>query len=391
MHLSIFNPDHDLALANFSSTYTPPTSARKMMEDMETLPVWYAESPHVAVSDKKYDVHVAAITEKLCIRHNLIPFSEMAQHRIRHIEPWGWNPAIRKKFLDAGVTASILPTLSEIEQRKEYSGRRHAVAILRFLQEEEPSFCGESHYFNNITALIAYLSKENRDYVLKMPYSGSGKGLIWIKGEITSKQADWCRRVVTQQGGVVAEPVLDRIQDFAMEFLMRNGTVEFVGYSLFDTSASGAYLGNRLLRDEDIEKVLSQYIDRTILHWLQQTLKERLVSQFPLYNGYLGVDMMICKEKNNRFRVQPCVEINMRMNMGMVAHIFRKRCMHETKSGIFRVTYFNKEHQAIKNHHAMLRNYPLAIHQSKIFSGYVPLTAVNENTRYVAYAIVADF
>ncbi len=70
-------------------------------------------------------------------------------------------------------------------------------------------FCGGNHiFFTNMEELLAYQHSTPGNKVLKMPLSGSGKGLIWILGgKITDKQVDWCRRVIRLQGGVVAEPV----------------------------------------------------------------------------------------------------------------------------------------------------------------------------------------
>ncbi|KAA6323183.1 hypothetical protein EZS27_027349, partial [termite gut metagenome] len=40
--LYIFNPDHDLALANNNANYMPSAPARRLSEDLALLPVWYA-------------------------------------------------------------------------------------------------------------------------------------------------------------------------------------------------------------------------------------------------------------------------------------------------------------------------------------------------------------
>lgn len=44
------------------------------------------------------------------------------------------------------------------------------------------------------------------------------------------------------------------------------------------------------------------------------------------YAGYLGVDMMICRfALLPEFRIHPCVEINLRMNMGLVSRMLYDR------------------------------------------------------------------
>jgi len=63
----------------------------------------------------------------------------------------------------------------------------------------------------------------------------------------------------------------------------------------------------------------------------------------------MGVDMMICRTGKG-FRLHPCVEINMRMNMGLVARRFFDRFVHADSEGIYRIGYFKREGEALKFH-----------------------------------------
>lgn len=68
-------------------------------------------------------------------------------------------------------------------------------------------------------------------------------------------------------GGVVGEPIYNKVEDFAMEFYSDGkGRIIFAGYSLFRTNAGGAYEGNRLLPDAEIERRLSAYVSVAALH-----------------------------------------------------------------------------------------------------------------------------
>ena len=63
------------------------------------------------------------------------------------------------------------------------------------------------------------------------------------------------------QGGVIAEPIYNKVEDFALEFYSDGaGEVTFAGYSLFRTGKSGMYEGNYLLSNEAIRGKLSQYV-----------------------------------------------------------------------------------------------------------------------------------
>ncbi|NCB24920.1 MAG: hypothetical protein EOM62_05520 [Bacteroidia bacterium] len=385
--MHIFNPWHDLALANFSANYTPPASAMRMADDLALLPVWYGGGDAVIAEGEANRSFLDTVKNVLPVSAEMIPISEIALRRDENIIPWGWDPMLRKKMAVLGADERQLPSMEELERLKEYANRKNAVRLLREIKKEEKDFCGESHYFTRLEELLALLQSMPGDIILKMPVSGSGKGLIWILGEITDKQTDWCRRVIREQGGVVAEPVLRKVKDFAMEFYLQEGTAQFAGYSLFRSAASGAYAGNKLLSDWEILERLRACCPTELLHGLRESLLQKLALFFPSYTGYAGVDMMVC-ETEEGYRIQPCVEVNMRMNMGMVARIFHDRYMEPEAEGKFVVDYFNKPGSAKLFHEKMERESPLKVAQGKIVSGYLSLTPVTSDTRYTAYVLI---
>ena len=383
----LFNPEHDLALANFSPYYTPPVPAALMAAELALLPVWYSDGDPMLAGGEQHRLHLEAVRQLLPLTSSLISFKEISNHTHQPIIPWGWNPALRRRLISYGVQEERLPSLDELQMLRDYSNRQHAVRILSELQAQEPAFCGESHYFTSLDDLLTYLQSFSGDKLLKMPLSGSGKGLIRILGAITDKQTDWCRRVIREQGGVVAEPILNKVEDFAMEYYLAEGKARFAGYSLFSTAASGAYLGNELLSDARIMERLTAYIPAELLDPLRESLKTKLAASFPHYTGYAGVDMMIC-QTGEGYSVQPCVEINMRMNMGMVARLFHDRFIECDGEGRFTIGYFKKPGSALLLHQEMQRESPLRVVDGKIVSGYLSLTPVVADTRYTAYISV---
>ncbi|MEA4916631.1 hypothetical protein [Proteiniphilum sp.] len=384
----LFNPENDLALANFTPNYTPPASAIRMAEELAVLPIWYAgKDTKVIASGELNQSYLEIVRKVLPVEASLISFSDIALYPSRKIVPWGWNPTLRRKLISYGVDERALVSPEDLMRLRNYSSRRHAVEILQELQTEETGCCGESRFFTDTDELYVWLQSVPGNKVLKMPLSGSGKGLIWILGEITDKQCDWCRRVVREQGGVVAEPMLAKMQDFAMEFYLHEGEARFTGYSMFNTAASGAYIGNELLSDARIEEKLCKYMPIELLHRLRKSLAEKLSRRFLLYTGYAGVDMMAC-ETSGGYCIQPCVETNMRMNMGMAARIFYDRYVHPGAEGRFVVDYFKKLESALSFHEKMQRESPLMVENEKILSGYLSLTPVTRTTNYIAYVNV---
>ncbi len=386
----IFNPENDMALANFSPNYTPPASSVKLAGDLSLLPLWYAPDGSVVMSHEQIDLDfVESAKSRFNIKTSVVFIDEVLQHTSQGITPWGWSPLLKNNLINMGVPQELTPNSDYLALLREYSSRKNAVRLLSELKVENPQFYGSSYYYTDIDSLLDYLATTDGDKALKMPLSGSGRGLIWILDGITDKQTDWARRVVKNQGGVVAEPKLKRVKDFAMEFSLHDGVASFEGYSLFETADSGAYMGNIIMTDDDIENYLAEYVSTDVLHSLRYMLIEKLSAYFPLYNGVLGVDMMIC-DTDEGYKLQPCVEINIRMNMGLVAHTFYKRFVNKGSKGYYRVDYFKGMNDALLHHEKMLKDFPLIINNGVIQSGYISLTPVNKNTSYVAWVVIGD-
>lgn len=390
--LYIFNPEHDLALASGEANYMAPASARRMASELALLPMWYAEEESAVLASSAYNMDYIKRMQALPgLSVHLLTELELASGQDWDIRPWGWDVALRKRLSGLGVSEVLLPSMEQLDGWREYSHRSKAVSLLPELQLNE-YFCGESYYLKTQEAWKAFV--EGREScLLKAPLSGSGKGLNWCKGIFTPFISGWCARVATLQGGVIAEPIYNKVEDFAMEFYSDGaGEVTFAGYSLFHTGKSGMYEGNRLLSNGNIRRLLSQYVPLDALVLLENRLKCRLSALIgSVYKGYLGVDMMICRfpeDSKPIFRIHPCVEINLRMNMGVVARLLYDRYLHPDSIGSFVIDYQPSEGQALKEHERMSANYPLEIKAGKVYSGYLPLVPVHKRSCYRAWILV---
>lgn len=387
--LYIFNPEHDLALASGEANYMAPASARRMASELALLPMWYAEEGSAVLAPSAYNLdYVKKIQELLGLSVDLITEPELAIEPDLDIRPWGWDVALRKRLSVLGVDEVLLPSMGQLNDLREYSHRSKAVALLPELQLNE-CFCGESYYLKTPEEWKRFV-EGRKECLLKAPLSGSGKGLNWCKGIFTSFISGWCTRVAASQGGVIAEPIYNKVEDFAMEFYSDGaGELTFVGYSLFHTGKSGMYEGNRLLSNGAIRKQLAQYVPLEALMDLENCLKYRLSALVgTVYKGYLGVDMMICRFPENEkpvFRIHPCVEINLRMNMGVIARFLHDRYVRPGSTGRFVIDYHPSEGEALQEHERMSATYPLEIREGRVYSGYLPLVPVHRRSCYRAW------
>ncbi len=381
----IFNPEHDLALANGNANFKAPESAVSLANDLSLLPCWYAEPGSYVLSDLNF----ANGELPFALPVEVMPTYMQQQLNVSSAEPWGWDLAVRKFLLKNGVEQTQLPTDQNIENIKKLSHRRIASEAMEFLRgrlpeiEELPSTAMEFTSYEEIADFAAH----HKNIVLKAPWSGSGKGIFFSEGELTASISGWCQRVLERQGSVMGEIVYERVQDFAMEFLISKGTVTFAGYSLFRTEGRGIYRGNRLMSNEAIIGILTQWVASKKLEQIKELLINFISDRFAHdYNGYIGVDMFIYRTDNG-FNINPAVEINTRMTMGMVARIIADRYVAEGSQGWFMIDHQPPEY-ILLDHRKRMASTPMQVENGKFVKGYLSLCPVSENTIYRATVII---
>ena len=120
----------------------------------------------------------------------------------------------------------------------------------------------------------------------------------------------------------MCERMLDGLQDFAMEFRVSGGDVRFAGYSVFFNNAQMSY-DNAMVASTGL---LREYLDEKSggydFDTLQSQLREALCEIVPDdYEGYIGVDMLLYRREDGTVGVNPCIEMNVRTTMGVVASV----------------------------------------------------------------------
>ena len=86
-----FNPENDMALANFTPYYKAPAEIVRMANDLAALPAWYA--PKGSTIKVERDTDIPCWTD-LCRGEIPFPDVEWTVHWMPGVYvPWGWNPA----------------------------------------------------------------------------------------------------------------------------------------------------------------------------------------------------------------------------------------------------------------------------------------------------------
>ena len=384
MNLYIFNPENDLALADGGANYCPTPAAAHIAHDLASLPLWFAdEQDCVALPNDVHREYHKWVSSLFAVA---LPFDAVKQNDITRCVPWGWSPQIKRRLRVMGFDA-LLPSDESIAMMRELSNRKTSIQILTALKEMGidtpplPLYCTEP-------CEVACFVNSSPRCVVKAPWSGSGKGIAWGIGRVETPMEHFYRGVIRRQGGVVCEEFLNGKVEFAMEFFTDGETVSFAGYSLFE-SCKGSYSGNVIAGDSDIEQFLAQYIPFDELMKVKETLPGVMSSLLHGcgYVGYFGVDMMIY-DCNGTLRLNPCMELNLRMNMGMTARLFFDRHVADGCRGEYRVSFFKKQGEAYAAHIADVAAYPLETRGGRVVSGYLNLSPVTEDSRYSVSVII---
>ncbi len=301
--LHIFNPENDMALASGSPGYTPPANIRAYRREHRFLPLQWAQPGDVVWDGEENLAHLfldEASAPEIC--------------------PWGWSPALVHELSQAGVPAHHLPDREWLARLRRLSGRESTVPVQR-------EWGLDAVVCRTLDEVQHYVGQWGR-VIMKSPWSSSGKGLMQTDNP---NWQGWVARILRLQGAVVVERLVERRLDFAMEFRMidaeyagmdnavaniKPAVAEYVGLNVFRTDDHGHFVDNIRPCEQDNASFVSSLLrNPASLSEVREWYLEHLPRLAPWYRGPVGVDMMVLADGT----LHPCVEINWRMTMGMVA------------------------------------------------------------------------
>ena len=240
--------------------------------------------------------------------------------------PWGWSRAMMKRYIQMGVDQSLLPSLQWIDQVRQLSSRQYACQYIQNLLsdiDDSRLIGSDMRFCHTVEDARIWVEANGIDTAIyKLPWSSSGRG-VFVSQDTDARDMERLSGFVRSQGGFAMDRYYTgKTLDFAMEFFVGNGGItEFLGYSVFHASDGGTYGYNvvasqqQLLRQIDVDpELLQRLIDYHVIH---------LPSTF--YRGPIGIDMIKVIGHDGRACVHPCIEINLRMNMGILALLLYER------------------------------------------------------------------
>jgi hypothetical protein len=369
-----------------------------MLDELALLPVWYADRGDYVYIEKNEQPGFLSllpgeirpevtIASEEALRLHTSSFPEM------QAAPWGLSRQSAGFYKDLMSRHNV--TVNPPVWKDEYvrlTGRQTGAACFKKIARLLPgaSLPPLPLFFSELPDIEAWLCEHPGAYVIKTPYSSSGRGLLWPdEGTLKDKDINWIKGALKKQGSVSIEPVLNVIRNFAMEFFINEqGKVRYEGLSVFDTSPKGAYRGNRLMRQEELENIITSSIGRTLFLQVKEAAAEAIREIYAGYAGYIGIDMLVYKTSEGANALHPCIEVNMRYTMGMAAIRLFEKYIHPDAEGVFNLIYGAEPGMIANTHRKNQKDYPLTCKDGKLRSGYLSLCPVTKHTHYIAYILI---
>jgi hypothetical protein len=397
-----FNPTCEYAVANGTTSWQPNRLLQKMEEDLGTLPLFFAKPVDIVLVRKMPTDEFLQKMEKQGIalpRFALLDDAlknKLNGEKLNRLMPWGWSPVTHKLFEPLKNSCSLPFQHSPVfkwrpASRDLYSkkfGRQILGAVLPQLPPEKVL----------PTSMIPQVVTTQREMetqisrwgklMVKAPWSSSGRGLQPItKTPVVPKVWEKLMGIVNEQGYAIAEPLLDKIMDMALQFELKQGKVTFLGKSIFLTDKKGQYVGNFLKSmPPDISPEAFQFareLPRLLIGPLVKTIEASTLAKN--YEGFFGVDTLLFRDSAGNLKVTPCLEINLRQNMGLLS-LQLEKLLAPKSSGIFK-TFYQKGKPFAAFANEMQASNPPKLEDGKIESGFFALTEANQDSLFGAYIL----
>lgn len=390
--LYYFNPGHEGAILSSSPYYTPPANMVNLQNDLAYLSAWYAKPTDFVLLQSELPLEF-----KEYLSDNLRPlaqgFTENRMNRsLSEVHLWGISPQSINYFENLNDKYHLNFKLPEWkDQLRQLSSRETAkeclIDLCNTISVISPDII--PNFYTSLNDIENIVRENPYQFLAKAPYSSSGRGLLWLPiGELTQTERQILQGILNKQKIVSVEKALDKKLDFAMEFILEDNNIRFEGYSLFETNNKGAYQGNYIGSQKNIITKLEEFISLHLLEEVKKCLSKILKGKYDgFYNGCIGVDMMIYKD-GKEYKLHPCVEINVRDNMGLLALRLSENYLDIDSEGTFFTDFSSIEGEQKARHNLMKKEYPALFSNGRIKSGYLPLCPVNKNSKYRAYILV---
>jgi hypothetical protein len=389
--LFLFNPTNEMAIANGQVSYMPPHPLKKLEEDLATLPWMLGKASDYILINKLQGNSLNHLVDMGWeIPKPVTGPDEISKNKEQKIvfEPWGWSPAVYRSFKPFDPLAEPKwhqhPFAQWKESLAQLLSRETGYQLLntiRQIKAQSPNsypllFLPEQPLsITKITELTEISQTCTPPAIIKTPWSASGRGLYRIRNSNDNPaKSTWVKGMLKNQGKLYLEKMLNKIQDVSFQFLIEKDNTQYIKHNYFYANSAGQFAGcaigdpvNKSKLFKDTPKVYEA------IEQAAQLLKQGIENmQLNLhYDGPAGIDGIFFEDEHGCLKLQPCLEINLRYNMGL-ANVRLKERLHPEAKGSWETGIFKQEQWAAFCSQNM-KEYPLKYLDNRLLSGFLPL------------------
>ncbi len=399
-----FNPTCEYAVGNGSPNWQANRLLQQMEADLDLLPMLFATSKDAVLVENIPSLQHLELFQKLGIqipefilKKEAFLNSVVLSRSWNSVKPWGWSPAAHKlltpfkKYCSEDFKKS--PVFNWRDEYRELYSKKFSLGILKRLLLEFPN---ENFIDKDQTASVCYQKEDVEKLIakwnnlmIKAPWSSSGRGLQPItKTPVHPKVWEKLLGIIKEQGYAMAEPLLNKKLDIAFQFKAEKQKIFFVGISNFKADSNGRYLGNHLngLPDSIDPDVLTfaQFVPQIIVEPLIHVLESSDIARN--YEGYFGVDALIYEDQIGKLKINPCLEINLRYNMGLLS-IYLEQLLVPGVKGLYK-TWYEPGKMYIDFKNEMEQKHPVRLKGRRLESGFLSLTDPGPDSLFGAYLLI---
>lgn len=348
LKIFVFNAGHEESLLYEDSVFrTPKKEVREIRLSLWSLMRFVAKDGDLILSGN-YILGEIIISDRL---GNIVDIKDIPKDVF--LVFWALEPSLitylSKLFNNYGINVCTFPysDIYKISHRKfskelsDYIVKRETsvenILIPEWIDNTQKNAFDTFLY--NVERIIDVSSIDQ--IVIKKTYTSSGRGVMFFKINDYVKDSEYIFNRYSNVKEFSIEPYCNIIEDWASEFYIdEKGKCRFVALSNFCQS-NGKYIGNKL----QSQKYLWDKLSNQIGHRCQLAKIIELQCRFLEFNlkgkyiGFLGIDMFTYRNNLDEICINPFVEINLRMTMGLIAHYIYEDFKDKCDSKIFMVTH----------------------------------------------------
>ncbi len=348
--LFVFNPTCEMAVVNGHGSYRPPARLRQFENELAAIPLWLGgKDDYVLVEETVPEEFTNQLRNwGVSAPQFITSIQEISSSLSPELHPWGWSPAIHQQFKNISKDRAAHPLLPWQAAHKQllsrYTGLELATIVSEWIHNDAYICIPQLPEVLTSPETIASLEAGMlAPILLKTPWSASGRGLFKIRDRQENAAANtWVLGKLKQQGALLAEPWLDKLQDLSFHFWVEEEGIEFLGTTYFNTDKDGQFLGcyTALPSADFLESVaLRALVERSAV--LLKKALERMHLNLR-YRGPVGVDALLFKTPEGLVKLHPCIEVNLRYTMGLV-NLFVAKYVHPESKGYWNIQRITSE------------------------------------------------